>query len=152
VIHLDWLGIGVLIIGIAFSVLTFFLIKPLRKLTGALDGVKQTTDRLPQVVDDLSKQTTEMMQLSNTTISNVNEQVKEVSPFFHIIGDTGEATRKLTHAALEKANALKTQTDRASNFTKREKYEGIYGILSFIFFLYERKNKVREGSINKKQL
>jgi len=138
---LDWAGIGVLIIGIAFAILTFFLIKPLRKLSDALDGVKQTTDRLPHVVDDLSKQTTEMMQLSSTTISNVNEQVKEVSPFFHILGDTGEATRKLTHAALVKANALKTETDRASNFTKQEKYEGIYGILSFIFFLSERKKE-----------
>lgn len=149
---MDWLGIGVLIIGIAFAVLTFLLIKPLRKLTDALDDVKQTTDRLPKVVDDLSKQTTDMMQLSSTTISNVNEQVKEVSPFFHIIGDTGEATRKLTLKALDKTNSLKTQTNGASTFTKREKYEGIYGILAFIFFLSERKNNVQEVSGSKKHL
>ncbi|MFC5603455.1 DUF948 domain-containing protein [Sporosarcina koreensis] len=137
---MDWLGIGVLIIGIAFAVLTVLLIRPLRKLTDALDGMKQATDRLPEMVDDLSTQTTELMQSSNETIANVNEQVREVSPFFHIIGDTGEATRKLTLSALGKANALKTNTDDASDFTKREKYEGIYGILSFIFFLSERKN------------
>ncbi|WP_252503041.1 DUF948 domain-containing protein [Sporosarcina sp. Marseille-Q4943] len=135
---MDWLGIGVLIIGIALAFLTLLLIKPLRKLTDTLDGVRQTTDRLPQLVDDLSKQTTEVMQLSNETIANVNNQVKEVSPLFHIIGDTGEATRKLTLAALKKTNEIKTNTSHASDFTKRENYEGIYGILSFIFFLSQR--------------
>ncbi|MFS0687655.1 DUF948 domain-containing protein [Sporosarcina sp. 179-K 8C2 HS] len=138
---MDWLGIGVLIIGIAFAFLTLLLIKPLRKLTDTLDGVRQTTDRLPLLVDDLSKHTTEVMQSSNETIANVNNQVKEVSPLFHIIGDTGEATRKLTLAALEKTNEIKTNTSHASDFTKREKYEGIYGILSFIFYLSQRKTK-----------
>lgn len=147
---MDWLGIGVLIIGIAFAVLTFFLIKPLQKLNAALDGVKQTTDRLPHLVDDLSNQTTEVMQSSNATMANVNEQVKEVSPFFQIIGDTGEATRNLTLAALEKTTALKAKTVQASEFTKREKYEGIYGILSFIFFLSQRKNLMKETSGIKK--
>lgn len=137
---MDWLGIGVLIIGIAFAVLILLLIKPIRKLTETLDRFKQATDRLPQMVDDLSNQTTEVLKSSNATIANVNEQVKEVSPFFHIIGDTGEATRKLTLSALGKTNALKTRTYDASDFTRREKYEGIYGILSFIFYLTERKN------------
>lgn len=147
---MDWLGIGVLIIGIAFAGLTFLLIKPLRKLSETLDGVKQTTDRLPQVVDDLSKQTSEVMQSSNATIENVNEQVKEVSPFFHIIGDTGEASRKLTVSLLKKTNAFQTKTDDAFNFTKREQYEGIYGILSFIFFLSQRRNQMKEVSGSRK--
>ncbi|MCM3637509.1 DUF948 domain-containing protein [Sporosarcina luteola] len=139
---MDWLGIGVLLIGIAFLTLTCFLIKPLRKMSDALDGLKQTTDRLPRMVDDLSKQTAEVMQLGNATIATVNEQVKEVSPFFHIIGDTGTATRKLTLSAIEKMNALKDKTSKASDFTTREKYEGIYGILSFIFFLRGNKDKI----------
>jgi len=145
---MDWLGIGVLIIGVAFLVLTLLLIKPLRKLTDALDGVKQTTDRLPQVVDDISKQTSEVMELGYTTIANVNDQVREVSPFFHIIGETGDATRKLTLSALKKTNDLKTETGKASDFTKREKYEGVYGILSFIFFLSQRK-KMKKESVKK---
>lgn len=141
---MDWLGIGVLIIGIAFAGLTLLLIKPIRKLTEALDGVKQVSERLPQLVDDLSHQTTEVMQSSNATFATVNEQVKEVSPLFHMIGDTGEATRKLTLSALGKANGLKSNTSEASEFTRREKYEGLYGLLSFIYFLSERKNRLGE--------
>ena len=143
---MDWLGIGVLILGIAFAVLTFLLIKPLRKASDALDGVKQTTDRLPQLVDDLSKQTTTVMQTSNTTIANVNEQVKQVTPFFQVIGDTGNATRKLTVAALDKTYTIKVQTGSASSFTKREKYEGIYGIISFLYFLSQRKDQLQNVS------
>lgn len=137
---MDWLGIGVLIIGITFTVLTLFLIKPLRKLSESLDGVKQTTERLPHMLDDLSKQTSDVLQSSNVMIANVNEQVKELSPIFHIIGDTGEAARKLTIAALKKTNSFKTRTNDAAVFTNRENYEGIYGILSFMFFLSQRKN------------
>lgn len=147
---MDWLGIGVLIIGIAFAVLTFLLIKPIRKLSETLDGVKQVSDRLPQLVDELSSQTVEVMQSSNATIANVNEQVKEISPLFHIVGDTGEATRQLTLSALGKTNTLKSKTSDASEFTKREKYEGIYGILSFIFFLSERKNHLKGSQRNSK--
>ncbi|MCM3743258.1 DUF948 domain-containing protein [Sporosarcina luteola] len=138
---MDWLGIGVLLIGIAFLTLTFFMIKPIRKMSDAMDGLKQTTDRLPKMVDDLSTQAAEVLQASNATITTVTAQVKEVSPFFRIIGDTGTATRKLTLRGIDRMTELKDKTNKASDFTTREKYEGIYGILSFIFFLSKRNTR-----------
>ena len=80
----------------------------------------------------------------------MNEQVKEVTPFIQVIGDTGIATRRLTLAALEKTHALKAQTGSAANFTKSKKYEGIYGILSFIYFLSQRKNQLQNVSRSRK--
>lgn len=141
---MDWVGIGVLIIGIAFAVLVIFLLKPLKKLSDVLESLQQTTDRLPEVLDDMTHQASDILQTSNTTLVNVNEQVNEISPLFHIVGDAGEASRKLTSAALDKANTLKQQTGSANEFVRREKYEGIYGLLSFLFFLSQRRKEIKE--------
>lgn len=143
---MDWLGIGILLIGIAFSVLVLILIKPVRKLSDTLDGVKLATNRLPKAIDDLSMQATEVMKTSNITIQNVNNQVKEMTPFFHVIGVTGEATHQLTLAVLKKNNRLNAKTTTTTDFTKREKYEGIYGIVSFIFFLTQRSKGLKKGT------
>lgn len=143
---MDWLGIGILLIGIAFSVLVFILIKPVGKLSDTLDEVKLATNRLPKAIDNLSMQATEVMNTSNITIQNVNNQVKKMTPFFHVIGVAGEATHQLTLAALKKTNRLNTRTTTATGFTKREKYEGIYGIISFIFFLTQRSKELKKGT------
>ncbi|MBD7983253.1 DUF948 domain-containing protein [Sporosarcina sp. Sa2YVA2] len=141
---MDWMGIGVLVIGIAFAVLVIILIKPLRKLGNVLDDVEKTTNQLPDVLDTITKQTSEVMHSGNVAIQNVNGQVEKLNPLFTIIEDTGQATRQLTLTALEKTNALKAQTTTATSFTRREKYEGIYGIISFIFFLSQRKKEIKK--------
>ncbi|NYF25444.1 DUF948 domain-containing protein [Sporosarcina sp. JAI121] len=141
---MDWLGIGVLIIGIAFAVLVIFLLKPIKKLSDVLASLQQTTDLLPEVLDDVTHQASDILQTSNATLGNVNEQVNEISPLFHIVGDAGEASRKLTSAALDKTNTLKEQTGSAKEFVRREKYEGIYGLLSFVFFLSQRRKEIKE--------
>ncbi|WOV88940.1 DUF948 domain-containing protein [Sporosarcina oncorhynchi] len=141
---MDWMGIGVLVIGIAFAVLVIILIKPVRKLGDVLEGVEKTTNKLPDMLDDLTKQTSEVMHSGNSTIRNVNGHIQKLNPLFEIVEDTGQATRQLTLSALEKTNTLKAQTSSAATFTRKEKYEGIYGIISFIFFLSQRKKEIKK--------
>ena len=144
---MDWLGIGVLIIGIAFAVLVIFLLKPIKKLSDVLASLQQTTDRLPEVFDDMTQQTSTVLQTSNSTLVNVNEQVNEISPLFHILGDAGEAARKLTSAALDKTNTLKQQTGSAKEFVRREKYEGyLWASVIFILSFTEREKKLKKQS------
>lgn len=140
---MDWLGIGVLVIGVAFAVLVVILIKPLKKLGDVMENLKQTTDKLPAVMDDVTGQAQLVLNTSNETIGNVNQQVSEVTPLFKIVGDTGEAARSLTHSALQKSNSLKTKTTDAANLTRREKYQGLYGFLSFLFYLQQNKKEVK---------
>ncbi|MDW0109451.1 DUF948 domain-containing protein [Sporosarcina aquimarina] len=148
---MDWLGIGVLVIGVAFAVLVVVLIKPLKKLGDVMENLKQTTDKLPAVMDDVTGQAQLVLNTSNETIGNVNQQVNEVTPLFKIVGDTGEAARSLTQSALQKSNSLKTTTTDAANLTRREKYQGLYGFLSFLFYLQQNKKEVKaEAEVLKK--
>ncbi len=142
---MDWIGIGVLIIGVAFSALVIVLIKPLRKLTDVLKGVEQTTERLPKVLDDSATQAHEVFQNVNATLVNVNEQVQSVNPVLHIVKDAGEASQQLTAVALEKTLELKKNTTEAKEFTDRKRYQGFYGIVSFFFYLFQNKKDLKES-------
>lgn len=142
---MDWLGFGVLIIGIAFAALVIILIKPLGKLTNALEGLEQTTKRLPIMLDDGANQANETFGKVNDTLANVNEQVKAINPVLHIVKDAGEASRQLTSVALEKTMAMKENTSEAKAFTDRKKYQGLYGILSFAFYISQQKKDLKNA-------
>jgi len=141
---MDWLGIGVLIIGITFAILVIILVKPINKLTSVLGSLQQTTDRLPKVLDDVSSQATTVLEASNATLGNVNKQVSEISPLFHIVGDAGKEAEKFTSAALDKTTTLKQQTTSAKEFVSSKKYEGIFGLLSFLFFLSQKRQEISD--------
>lgn len=142
---MDWLGIGVLLIGIALLILVIILIKPLGKLSGVLESLQKTTDDLPETITEVTDQATQLLQTGNETLSNVNDQVTEISPVFQIVGDIGHVAREFTSKAVDKTVALKQQTSAATEVSNRKKYEGLYGLLSFILFFTERKKDIKNA-------
>ena len=142
---MDWLGIGVLIIGVALLILVIFLIKPLNKLAGVLDNLQQTTDSLPNILTEITGQTTTILHTGNETIGNVNNQVKGFQPLFEIVRDVGEASQQLTATALEKTMSLKQNTSAATEFLQRKRYEGLFGLLSVFFYLSQRKKDIKNA-------
>ncbi|QUW22418.1 DUF948 domain-containing protein [Sporosarcina sp. Marseille-Q4063] len=143
------LEIGVLIIGIAFAVLVLFLIKPIKKLTDVLENLKETTEKLPESFVTITDQTTSVLQEGNKTIENVNDQVKELRPIFEIVGDVGEASQELTNSTLQKTIAFKQRTSEAVEFTNRKQYEGLFGLMSMIYYLSQNKFLKEKISKNK---
>lgn len=141
---MDWLGIGVLIIGIAFLILVFVLIKPLMKLTTVLESLQKTTDQLPTMLTDVTGQATEVFQKGNETLVHVNNQVKEINPLFQIVNDAGVASRDFSEMALEKTFTLKKKTSEAKEFTQRKRFQGLYGLLAFVYYLSQRKEIIKE--------
>ncbi len=145
---MDWMGIGLVIIAIAFSVLVLLLVKPLLKLSGLLVSMQKSTDRLPVLLDNVTKQTADILHLSNETLENVNKQVTAITPVFHMISDAGTESRQFTSATLEKVYAFKQRTAYANSFKDLRKYEGIYGLMTFIYILSQNKNKIKSALPN----
>lgn len=143
---MDWLGIGVLIIGIALFILVIVLIKPLLKLATVLSSVQKTTDRLPKILDDSATDVHKTFQNVNKTIENVNEQVHAVHPLFQIVEDAGIASRQVSSKFLNKSTAFKENTVEAQAFSEDKQYGGLYGILSFIFYLSQNKEALTDAS------
>ncbi|AOV07672.1 DUF948 domain-containing protein [Sporosarcina ureilytica] len=143
---MDWLGIGVLIIGIALLILVLVLIKPLLKLATLLDSARQTTDRLPKTLDDGAAQAHDIFQQVNKTLENVNRQMNTVHPLFQVIGDAGEASRQVSLQWLNKTAELKENATEAQTVSNRKKYEGLYSVLSFVFYLSQKSGELKKVS------
>lgn len=137
-IEMIWLGIGIIIVGIAFFALVFLLIKPLNKLAGVLSSLQKTTDGLPQSMNEITTQVKETLGAGKDTLQQVNIQVKELSPIFYIVGDAGRATNQLSSSMVDAVMKMKDSTTEASDFTERNKLEGLYGALTLGYFIFQK--------------
>ncbi|MFD2627658.1 DUF948 domain-containing protein [Oceanobacillus kapialis] len=136
---MDWLGIGVTVIGVAFLILVIVLIKPLNKLANVLGGLQKTTDNLPAQVDDMMSQTKNALQSGNDTLAQINSQIKELSPIFHTIGDAGRATNHLSTSIADKVMKVKTETAEGSSFITKHDLEGLYGLGTLIYYVVQQQ-------------
>lgn len=130
-----WLGIGILVIGIALLILSVVLIKPLFKLAGVFSSIQKTTEALPKQVEELSTQAKNVMITGTETLHQVNVQIEKVSPLFNIIGDIGRATNKLSSSIANKVNKVDRTKDEGTN----NSLEGFYGLIALIYLLFKRK-------------
>lgn len=138
---MDWLGIGITVIGAALLVLVILLIKPLRNLTGTLDNLKKTTAALPQQVEGMTAQVIDTIQQGNETVHDVNRQMKELNPLFEIIGNIGRTLNTLSSYILDVVSKVNTSTTPLMDkLLKREHMEALLSFVTLGFFLFQKKN------------
>lgn len=89
-------GIGVILIGVAFLVMAVYLAWTLNNLANVLRGIEKTVEQMPQQLDDIFRETRQMLNQTNVTISEVNDKLRTLSPLFYMVHDVGEMSRKLT--------------------------------------------------------
>lgn len=135
---MDWLGIGVFIIGITLFVLVIILISPLLKLAKLLESVRQSTDTLPKIVDKNAKEAHTALINVNELLVNVNQKMTAIHPIFEMIQDAGLASKRISAKWLHKAD-VELLTD-ASNPA------GLNRFVSFIFYLAQNKDALQETS------
>lgn len=139
-------GLGVLIIGFAFLILAFFIAKALINLASVLDGVNKTVEQLPGQIDDMIKETSSLIHHSNETIVDVNEKLKSLSPLFYIVGDVGEASRKLSSSLMDVSSSLKNKTTD-DNKPKRQKFlSGAYSSFALGYYWLRKRNELKSES------
>ncbi|MGR9048170.1 DUF948 domain-containing protein [Halobacillus faecis] len=144
---MDFLGIGVLIIGIAFAIVSIFLIKALNNLAGVLGGVKKTVDQLPEQLDSVMKETTGVLHHSNDTLADVNEKIRALSPLFYIVGDIGESSRKLTSSLVDMTYSLKQTTHEGEQKINEEGWRGVYGALALTYYFSQKRKAMKAAQL-----
>ncbi|HLR63217.1 MAG TPA: DUF948 domain-containing protein [Lentibacillus sp.] len=135
---MDWVGIGVIIIGLAMLGLVFLLIKPLKNLTEVLAGVQKTTNNLPNQVADIMTNLKTALSSANDTIKQLNEQLGKLVPIFQIIGNIGKSLQHLFSIMTKINDDMQCKTD--NSLMERYHLEGIYGVMALGYGLYQRKN------------
>lgn len=133
-----WIGIGVILIGVALLIGAILLIKPLNNLSGVLGNLQKTTETLPEDVQEITAQTKTAIGSGINTLHQVNDQVKELSPIFYIIGDAGRATNQVTSSMLAAVDEMKAKTQSSNDLAREKNLEGLYGALTLGYFLFQR--------------
>ncbi|SFE71939.1 DUF948 domain-containing protein [Alteribacillus iranensis] len=141
---MDLVGISVLIIAIAFVVLVIFLIRALNNLSNVLNGVNETVEKLPDQLDEVMKETGTVIHNSNDTLADVNEKLRALNPLFYILGDAGEASRKLSSSLVDVTKSMKQNTEEGKEKVDKRDLGGIYGVASLAYFLFQKRKALKE--------
>lgn len=139
-------GIGVLLIGAAFLLLSIFIARVLNRTATILDGMGKTVERLPSQLDDVLTETGQMIRNSNDTLADVNEKLGTLTPLFHIVGDVGESTRKLSSSVNDFATSITKKTENVDEETRNKRLGGIYGTTALAFYVVQSRKKQDEDS------
>lgn len=131
-----WVGIGLIIIGIALLALVGILIKPLHKVATVLSDVRKTTKDLPETVHDISSQANEALDTGVDTLQQINTQLKELTPIFYLVGDVGRATQQLSSNMV---TIVEDFEDRETeSFATRRNLEGFYGAFTLGAMIFKK--------------
>ncbi|WP_249872594.1 DUF948 domain-containing protein [Oceanobacillus saliphilus] len=138
-------GIGVLLIGVAFIILAIFIGHALNNLAGVLSGVDKTVQQLPKQLDNIFKETGNMISESNHTLADVNDKLHQLSPLFYIVGDVGNATRKFSSSLVDVTDSIKTKTDGGKEVSDRNKLGGLYGSFALGYYWLKKRREMKEA-------
>lgn len=141
---MDLIGISLLIIAIAFAVLIVFVINVLNRLSNVLENTNKTIEKLPEQIDGMLKETEMVIHHSNDTILDLNEKLRALNPVFHMIADAGEASRKLSSSLVDVTETMKRTSEKGKEVTKEKDFSGIFGLLSFAYFLYQKRQSLKD--------
>lgn len=142
-------GIGVLLIGIAFLILSIYLARVLNNTALILEGVGRTVEQLPNQLDNVLNETGRMIENSNDTLADVNEKLGTLTPLFHIVGDVGESTRKFASSVNDFAGSVKKKTDSVDEETRNKRIGGIYGSAALAFYTIRKSKERKKGSLKR---
>jgi len=134
-------GVGVLIIGIAFLILAVFLGHTLNNLAGVLGSVNKTVEKLPDQMDGILKETGNMIEETNHTLADVNDKMRQLTPLFNVIGDVGNITRKFSSSVKDATGSIKTKTEKGKDVAAKNKLGGLYGTFALGYYLMKKRKE-----------
>lgn len=137
-------GVGVLLIGIAFLILAIFLGHTLQNLAGILGGIDKTVQQLPKQLDDVMNETSNIIRESNNTLSDVNEKMEQLSPLFYVVGDVGNATRKLTSSLVDVTDSMKAKSETGKEISEKNNLGGMYGTFALGYYWLKKRQQLKK--------
>lgn len=138
-------GVGVLLIGIAFVILAFFIGHALNNLAGILSGIDKTVQQLPDQLDDIFKETGNLISESNNTIADANDKLKQLSPLFYVLGDVGNVTRKFSSSLVDVTDSIKSKTEGGKAVAEKNNLGGLYGSAALGYYWLQKRRKHKQA-------
>ncbi|UCZ53826.1 DUF948 domain-containing protein [Bacillus shivajii] len=138
---MDWLGIGVFILSLGFSVLVFYLIPVLKNLTTTLSHTADTVKTTEKSIEEVTSEATLILHNTNETLLDVNEKIGQLNPLFKIIHDTGESAHHLTSSMVRLTSDKAERAKAGTDILDKNGLEGILRGAAFIYYLRNAKKQ-----------
>ncbi|MBU5468063.1 DUF948 domain-containing protein [Virgibacillus sp. MSJ-26] len=138
-------GVGVIIIGLALLVIAIFVAHALNNLAGVLKGVEKTVDRLPDQLDDIFKETGQLIGESHETLADVNTKLEQLSPLFYIVGDVGNVTRRFSSSLVDVTDTLKSRTEAGKDMADKNQLGGLYGGFALGYYWLKKRKQMKKA-------
>lgn len=138
---MDWLGIGVFILSLAFAGLVILLIPVFKKLTETLSHTAETVESVNKTVGEVSGEATVILHNVNETLLDVNEKIAQLNPLFKIIHDTGESAHHLTSTMVKYTSNKAERAQAGKEILDKNNLEGILRGAAFIYYLRQAKRE-----------
>lgn len=140
-------GVGVLLIGIAFLILAIFLGATLNNLAGILGGIDKTVQNLPEQLDDVMKETSNIIRESNQTLADVNDKMSQLSPLFYIVGDVGTATRRFSSSLVDVTDSVKMKSETGKDLAEKKNLGGVYGSFALGYYWLKKRQQLKQDKL-----
>lgn len=137
------IGVGVIIIGVAAIILAIFIGHTLNNLASVLRGVDHTVQKLPEQLDGIFKETSEVIHESNQTLADFNDKLQQLSPLFYMIGDVGNATRKFSSSLVDVTDSVKTRTEAGRDISEKNNLGGLYGSFALGYYWLKKRREMK---------
>lgn len=143
---MDFTGIGVLLIGIGFLILSIFLAIVLSNIASVLSGVNKTVGQLPEQLDTMFDETGKLLHNSNNTLADVNEKLGTLTPLFHVVGDVGESTRRLSSALVDVSKSTKQKSENDDAAVQSKTVGSLFGSTALGYYLFGKRKESKKSS------
>ncbi|GEM_PF-1608847 len=138
---MDWLGIGVLVIGVALFLGVLFLRPVLQRLADTLNNTAETVSTLNKSVGEITNETSLILYNTNETLVDLNKKIGKLNPLFDIVHDTGQAAHHLTATMAGFTSVKHDRATAALNYIDKKDLEGIMRGAAFIYYLRQVKKE-----------
>lgn len=145
--------ISLLIIALAFVALVFYLIKTLKEVQGSLKQLNTTMIHMKDQIDEVSKETTELLKNTNQITLDVQKKSKALDSIFESVENVGTAMKQVTHSAKEVSSTLSQSIQKSvTNTTNQhqDKLSELIRLTNLGFDLWKKWQALKSSRQHKK--
>ncbi|MBM7094947.1 DUF948 domain-containing protein [Bacillus sp. H-16] len=143
---MDFLGIGIFIIALAFAGLVVYLTKVLSKLTEVLTHTAKTVENLEGQIGEITSETKLTLYNTNETIADVNHKLTQLDPIFYIVNDVGESAHRVTSSLVKLSKRTQSDVDKGATKIDEKDVRGWMRTASFVYYLVKKRKEKKAAA------
>ncbi|PYZ96591.1 hypothetical protein CR205_12840 [Alteribacter lacisalsi] len=147
---MDFLGIGVFIIALAFAGLVIYLAKVLKKTEEVLTHTAKTVENLEGQIGEITSETKLTLYNTNETIADVNHKLTQLDPLFYIVNDVGESVHTVSSSIVKLTKRQNGELERDAARIDEKDVRGWMRTAAFVYYL-TKKRREKKAAVRREQ-